>query len=507
MARRTLHTFVLLAALATALALPAAAASKKARKGGVPDHPSKLSFAPLEFSVPSPDGYRHELPGGIPVWIAEDHDLPLATVAVTLRAGSFLEGEGETGVASTTGAMLRQGGTTALSPEEFDEKADFLAANVSAFTGDTRGGATINCTTNVLDECLDLLFDMMRNPRFDEKRLEIRKDDLLEGIKQRNDDAGSILGREWAWLLYGEDHFSTRQLTGAEVEALSSDTLRAWHAKYWRPDLMMFTVAGDVDTKSILAGLASRVEGWSAEGPDVPWPPPAPTHEAGPGVYHVEKDIPQGKVRIGHRSVKWDDYSDKRFYAAMVMNDILGGGGFTSRMVKRIRSDEGLAYSAGSSFGIGTYWPATFAINYQSKNATVAFAAQIAIGLVETIRTDLVSEEELRVAKGSFIDSFPRRFESPAQVVSTFAEDEFSGRPHSYWSEYRDRIRAVTREDVRNAAKEFLHPDKFVFLVVGKWDEIAPGDPDGKASMAEFFGGEVTRLPLRDPMTLRPLEE
>ena len=123
------------------------------------------------------------------------------------------------------------------------------------------------------------------------------------------------------------------------------------------------------------------------------------------------------------------------------------------------------------------------------------------------MRTGLVSEEELRVSKRSFIDTFPRTFESPAATARTFASDEVIGRPHSYWTEYRRRIEAVTAESVRAAAAKRLDPARLAMLVVGKWSEIEPGDPAGRAKMAELFGGQVTHLPLRDPLTLRPLPQ
>ena len=166
------------------------------------------------------------------------------------------------------------------------------------------------------------------------------------------------------------------------------------------------------------------------------------------------------------------------------MNDILGGGGFTARLMKRVRSDEGLAYGVYSQFGIGTFWPGLFEIGFASKNPTVALATKIVLEEVEKIRTDLVSEEELRVSKSSFIDTFPRTFESPAATARTFANDEVIGRPHSYWTEYRRRIEAVTAENVRAAAAKYLDSDKLTMLVVGKWSEIEPGDAGGRAKMA-----------------------
>ncbi len=347
---RALVALVVLAGL-LALAAPAPAAD-------IPKRPEQLKYRDLKFDIPKADGYRFKLKNGLTAYIAEDHSLPLATVSVTVRVGSFLDPADKVGLASLTGTLMRKGGAGALTAEEFDEKADFLAADINSFIGDTQGGASVNCLSSVLDQSLDLMFDMMRSPRFQESRLEVEKSDWIEEMKQRNDDAGTILGREWGWQLYGRDHFSSRQSTKAMVDSTTRDDLVAFHRKYWRPDSMIISVAGDVNTKQIIASLEKRFADWKVEGPAVPWPPPAPTAAPKPGLYHVEKDIPQGKVFIGQTSTKWDRWDNPDNYALMVMNDILGGGGFTSRITKRVRSDEGLAYSAGSRYAIGNLLPA-----------------------------------------------------------------------------------------------------------------------------------------------------
>ena len=122
------------------------------------------------------------------------------------------------------------------------------------------------------------------------------------------------------------------------------------------------------------------------------------------------------------------------------------------------------------------------------------------------MRNELVTDEELETAKQSLIETFPRVFESKPQMLSVFVSDEWTGRPEGYWQSYRDRVQAVTAEDVQRVAREHLDPATMAILVVGNWEEIAAGDLDGRASMADFFEGDVTHLPLRDPLTLEPLE-
>ena len=493
------------ALLTVGLTLPAAATA--ADTGGVPARPEQLTFKPFDFAAPQGDKYRHTLPGGVVVYVVEDHSLPLVKLQATFRTGAFREGENEVGLAAMTAAMMRQGGTAKLSPEEFDQKADFLAAIVSSSAGATSASAALDVITPALGEGLDLLFDMLRNPRFDEARLAIQKSTALEQMKQRNDDAGDISDREWDFLSRGEEHYASRRMTQADLEAISRDKLVAFHRRTWGPEHLVLAVSGDVDGRKLLADLGKRLAGWKAGEPNAPWPPAGPKHTPPPGLFHVEKDIPQGKVTLGELGIQWKDYADPEPYALTVMNDILGGGGFTARLMKRVRSDEGLAYGAYSQFGIGTFWPGLFEVGFASKNPTVALATKIVLEEVEKMRTGLVSEEELRVSKRSFIDTFPRTFESPAAPARTFANDEVIGRPHSYWTDYRQRIEAVTAENVRAAAAKYLDSGKLAMLVVGKWSEIEPGDAGGRAKMAELFGGEVKHLPLRDPLTLQPLPQ
>ena len=474
----------------------------------IPAHPRDLSFGELVFEVPQAEEYRHVLNNGVVVYVVEDHALPLVDINLTVRAGAFLEDEAEVGLSGLVGTMVRQGGTQTRSAEEYDEAVDFLAANISTSGGDTSSSASLDCLSSALDPSLDLFFELLTAPGFQQDRLEVVQGNLLEGMKQRNDDPRSIASREWSWLLRGNSHFGSRRLTEKGLSTISRDDLATFYRRYWRPDQMVIAISGDVETKSILEDLEQRLGEWplAQEVVDVPWPPVPSSYVPQPGVYHVEKDIPQGRVSIGHLTSIWDDYANPQAYSAMVMNEILGGGGFTSRLVKRIRSDEGLAYSAGSGYRLGTYQPGTFTMSYQSKNPTVALAAKIALEEVARIQNEAVSDEEMRTAKASFIDTFPRRFESSGAVARTFASDEYVGRPHDYWYKYRNRIAAVDAASVQKAAQELLRPEGLVMLVVGPWDEVAPGDADNRAEMSEILDGEVHHLPLRDPLTLEPLE-
>ncbi len=469
-----------------------------------PARPEQLTYRPLDFEPPRAEPLRHVLPGGVVVYVVPDHALPLVNVVMNLRTGAFLEPAAKPGLAGMTAALLRVGGAGERTPEQFDERADFLAAQLGAAAGDTSSRVSLNVLSSALEPGLDLLFDMLRRPRFDEARLAVEKGKVLEAMKQRNDDADDILGREWSWLMSGREHFSSRRATAAQLASITREDLVDFHRRSWGSEGMVIAVSGDVEPARILDALGKRLAGFRAA-ERTAWPPKGPEFTPKPGLYRVEKDIPQGKVRIGHRSLQVTDWSSPDLYALEMLNDVLGGSGFTSRLMKRVRSDEGLAYGAGSNIGFGVWWPANFTAGFASKSPTVAYALRIVLDEIERIRREPVSDDELRVAKGAAVQTFPRGFESAAQIAGTFAQDELIGRSHAYWYDYRKRIDAVTPAELLRVAQKYLHPDQLVMLVVGKWAEIAPGDPQGRATMAAFGGGRAELLPLRDPLTLEAL--
>jgi len=468
----------------------------------IPSHPSELEFAPLEFSAPKASDYRHELSNGVIVYLAPSREFPLIDLTMTFRGGVYLEPDGTTGLASMTGRMMRRGGTEAMSAEDVDERLDFLASQVGIGVGDVSSSVSMNCLTSNFEETFGIVLDMVRRPAFQQDRVDLERAEIIERLRQRNDNASSIVSREWSWLLYGEDHFSSRQASVDEIESITVDDMHRMHGRIFHPGNLYIAVSGDFDVDNMLSRLEQAMTGWD-RGPTAP-PIPEPDQTPEPGVYHVEKDIPQGKVRIGLRAIE-RDHPD--YFPMMLMNDILGGGGFTSRITNRVRSDEGLAYSARSGMSMTPYYPGAWTASFDSKNRTVALAIKLIMEEVDRIRNEPVTEEELETSKAAFIETFPRTFESRPTMLSVFVSDDITDRSPEYWQTYRDRVRGVTRDDVQRVARDYLTPEQMAILVVGKWDEIYGGDLEGRAAMGDFFNGNVTHRPQRDPMTMEPVRE
>jgi predicted Zn-dependent peptidase len=481
-------------------ALPAAGAEEKGR---IPAHPRELRFAERRFEVPEAEPYRHVLGNGVPVYVAEDRSLPLVDIAVALRAGEYLDPPEKVGLAALTASMLRRGGTETLSPEALDERLDSLAVELSTGAGRLRAGASLSATAWTLEEALDLLFEVLRRPRFDPGRLALAKDNLRENLKHRNDDPLEVLGREWSWLLYGNAHFTTRPLVPEHLAAISREDLAAFHRRTWHPGGMVVAVSGAVETAAILAALERRFSGWE-RGESAPWPPPSPQHRPRPGLYHVEKDIPQAKVALGHLGARRAGWDDPEFFALTVMGEVLGGGA-VSRVAGRLRTVEGLSYRAGASFGVGDLWPGELRIHVETANATVPLAARLALEEVERLRSQAPGEEEMNLARRSILNAFPLLFDTAEEIAGYFAEDEFLGRPHRFWRDYQAGIERVSAEDVRRAAERHLHPEEMLILTLGRWAEIERGDAARRGAIAAFYDGAVTRLPERDPLTLAPV--
>jgi zinc protease len=468
--------------------------------GGLPARPEQIVFAPLAFEPPAADSFRRVLADGTVVYLAPSHEFPLVNLAITFKGGASLDPPDVPGLASMTARLVREGGTQRMKPEVLDETLDFLATEVGVSANDTFTSATMNCLASTFDESLGLFLDMLRSPAFDAGRLETARARVLEGLKQRNDDASSILSREWKRLVFGPEHFEASEPTGTTVAAISQERLVGMHGRIFHPGNMIVAVSGDFEEREMLAKLEKAFSGWKRG--EAVADPAAPTATLEPGLYHVPKKIPQGKVVMGKRSIERDDPDA---IPLLLLNDILGGGGFTSRIMQQVRSNEGLAYSARSSIAARVDYPGDFRAGFESKNPTVALATKIVLDQIRGVRDGLVTEEELETSKQNLIETFPRQFESKPQMLRVFVNDEWTKRPKDYWKTFRDRVRAVTREDLQRVAMKHLDPEKMAILVVGDWDEIAAGDQGKRASMNDFFGGKVKHLPLRDPLTLEPL--
>src|SRR6185295_4764046 len=257
----------------------------------------------------------------------------------------------------------------------------------------------LNCLADNLDDSLKLFVEMLRSPRFQADRLALAQEQTLQEMKKRNDDSADIETREWNVLLNGEAHFTNRFTTEASVKSIGREDLVAFHRRFFFPANMIAAVSGSLPRAEMIRRLEAAFANWPSPKVAVPLPPTAIAPVA-PGLYRIQKDVNQGRVSIGLPTVKRDSPDQ---YPLEVMNEILGGSGFTARITKTVRSNEGLAYSAGSGLSIGVWYPGRFRAGFQSKSRSVAYATQLVADEIRKMRESLVTAEELDTIKASLI--------------------------------------------------------------------------------------------------------
>ncbi|MBI3882039.1 MAG: insulinase family protein [Verrucomicrobia bacterium] len=472
----------------------------------IPDRPEKLTFPPLTYEPPNAADFRVALKSGPVAYLVPDRELPLINLVITVRTGDYVVPAGKEGLGELVGYLLSKGGIKSKSAEELDERLAFLAANLNSQIGDTSGSVSLNLLSKDLDEGLALLREVLTEPRWQDDKLKLRKQQTLQSMAQRNDDSAGIEFRERRVLAYGEKFWLNQLPTKASVEGITRDDLAAFHRDWFHPANFIVAVNGDFDRDAMVKKLEALFAKWPFKGKPAR-PVPGDYAMAKPGAYLTDKDVPQGRVSILLPGIRRDDPD---YFPLIVMNDILGGGGFTSRLVNRVRSDEGLAYSAFSVVQGGVYYPQPLIAGFQSKSRTVAYAASLVLDEMQKMAAAPVTAEELNTAKKSYIETFPRNFATKQQVAGTLAGDEFTGRYQSdpgYFKTFRAKVDAVTAADVQRVAKKYLKPGEVVLQVVGDKREISLGYPSHPVKLEELTGGKLTELPLRDPMTLKPVKQ
>ncbi|HNQ72009.1 MAG TPA: pitrilysin family protein [Verrucomicrobiota bacterium] len=470
----------------------------------IPARPEALQFPPFHFQPPHAATYRVPLTSGPVAYVAEDRELPLVTITLSVHTGDWVEPPGKEGLTDLCGQLLTRAGTAHRTAQELDERLAFLAANLSSSMGGAQGSVTLNLLSKDLDEGLAILREVLTQPRFQEDRLALYKQQSLQTMKQRNDESANIERLETGYLAYGEQFWDNRNATAASLASVTREDLLAFHRRWFFPSNFVVAASGDFDRATLVTKLEQLFAHW-------PWtdapPPPIPqaVTMAPAGIYLMDKDVNQGRVTLLLPGIMRDNPD---YFPILIMNEIFGGGGFTARIVNRVRSDEGLAYAVGSSFPGGVYFPSCFRASFQSKSRTVAYALSLIIEEMKRMAAEPVSTEELENAKSGFIDRLPRSFASKSQIVGMLAGEEFTGRYQTdpdFWQHVAAKVRAVTKADVQRVAQQYLTPDRLVILIVGDKAEILKGHPNHAVKLESL--GTIHDRPLRDPLTLEPLHQ
>jgi zinc protease len=415
---------------------------------------------PLQFNLPLVETLQ--LPNGMRVYLKEDHELPLVEMTLMVGAGSIDDPLDRTGQGALYAAALRTGGAGERAPEAVDLELERLAADFSVAGDSYATTLSLSLQADDLDTGLSLLADTLRRPGFDPGRLELARKQQIEAVRRQNDEPEAIAARLLRQAIYG-DHPLGRTPSEATLQTVSRADLLAFHQRYVQPGNLWLAISGDFDRIQLLTLLLEAFGDWPAT-PVPAQPLPAVTAAARPVLLLVQRELPQTVIQLGELGI---DKSAPDLEAVRVMNYILGGGGFNSRLMSDIRSDRGLAYSVYSYYQVGRRLPGLFLAGSETKGASALEVVQRLRTQMEQMRAEPVTEDELRLAKESLINSFVFAFADSHEVAAQAMRLDFYGYPPDYLSGFRDRVAAVDAAAVQQAARDRLHPERMTLVLVG----------------------------------------
>ena len=434
-------------------------------------HYKDIDTPPLpEFDIPEAE--RVEFGNGMIVFLIENHELPLVEMSARVGIGSIYEPSGKVGLASITGEVMRSGGTKTTGPDELNERLESMGAQIETFIGSVSGQAFMSTLTENVDEVLPLFVDVIQHPAFPEDKIDLAKTQEKSFIARRNDNAQSILAREFDKLLYGADSPYARHTEYATIDAVERQDLIDFHASFFHPNNTILGVWGDFDTEEMTAKLEDAFSTWERMEGFVRPPQPSVDTASEGGVYYAPKmDVTQSSVMMGHPGEIKMDHPD--YFAVTVMNGVLSG--FTGRLFQNVRDDKGLAYSVFGGYSANFERPGEFYAGIMTKSESTVEGAQAVREEIVKLREEAPSQEELDLAKDNYLNSFVFNFDTRREIVNRMMTYEYYEYPLDFLNQVMEGVKSVGPEDVHRVARTYLRPDEMSILAVGNDEDF--GEP------------------------------
>ncbi len=429
---------------------------------------SPLNYKQLKYSklgdIQVPEVQQVTLANGMRLFLLEDHELPLISVSARVRTGSIYEPPGKIGLAAITGIVMRTGGTVGRTGDEIDEQLESIAASVETGIGLNSGSAFVSVLKKDIDVGLEILADVLMNPAFREDKIMLAKIQHRSSIARRNDNVGSIAAREFEKLIYGPDSVYARHTEYATIDSISRDDLVAFHKQFFGPDNMMLGVWGDFDIDQMIRKIEKAFEGWKKVDVQLPEVPQV-KYEFPQTVNVIRKDdVNQSNIYLGHIGGM---RNNPDYFALILMNRILGSG-FTSRLFKNVRSREGLAYSVFGIYSANYDFPGLFYVGCQTRSEATVRAIRAMTEEVRKMTESEVTDEELALARDSYLNSFVFNFDTKGEIVSRLMTYAYYDYPLDFLQKSKESIEKVTKKDILRVAKKYLRPDEVQILAVGR---------------------------------------
>lgn len=418
-------------------------------------------FSTLFTAAYALDVKSQVLKNGLTLLVVERHNVPVVRVSVGIDAGSLHEPADKAGLASLVAGLLTEG-TASRSAQQISEEIDFVGGSVGASGGDDYVTANLSVLKKDLDLGFGLLSDIILNPAFPEKEIIKKKQRIKGGLKSMEDDPGYISSREFKKAVFG-DHPYGRLITGTveTIDSITREDLVDFHSRYYVPGNSIMAVVGDITNEEVERLVEKYLSGWQrGNSPVASLQKINITKER--KTITIDRALTQANIILGHIGVSRDNPD---YYAISVMNYILGGGGFSSRLMQNIRDEKGLVYDIRSYFAPDKYG-GSFEVELQTKNESANTSIEEVLKEINRIRNSPVTESELSDAKSFLTGSFPMRIETGARIAGFLVAVEYYGLGSDYIDKYPEYINSVTREDVLRVAKKYLDPVNYVLIVV-----------------------------------------
>jgi predicted Zn-dependent peptidase len=425
--------------------------------------PETFTFKPVHYKVPSPA--RVVLNNGMVLYLLEDHELPLIEMTALIRTGSIYESPDYAGLASLSGDVMRTGGTKTMSPEKIDEALEYIDAQIAVSIETESGSASLSVMQKDFDQGFDIFTRIIRSPAFAAERLAIAKEQKIAALRQTNDNPQSLAFRQFKKLLYHSNPRGNLP-TIDSIERIEPQDLQRFYQTYFHPNRIILGVSGDFSSAEMITKIIKSFGDWKAV--DTPLPTVAPPqNNTVLSLNYLQKKVPQSTIILGNLA---PTKQNPDYYAFEIVNYILGGGGFSSLLTSEIRSNRGLAYSVGSFYRSDVDY-GVFGAYCMTKSSSTAQALELMFDIIKRIgETDLAGQ--LKQAKESLINSFIFAYTSSSQMVAQTMSLEYDHLPPDFLTLYPAKIEAVTLDDVKRAARNYLHPEQSIVLVVGNGEAL-----------------------------------
>lgn len=419
-----------------------------------------LFFATHSLAA-GPIGKRIVLENGMVLLLSEKHSLPMVTVNVAIQAGNRAEPEDKPGLASITASLLTQG-TSKRSSAQISKEIDFIGGSLSSSGGDDFASVSLRVLSKDLSTGVALLADVLMHPSFDQKEIDRKVRTSLAEIQRQKEEPRIVASDAFEKRVFGNHPYGR---TGDDVAVylprLTRQEILSFYSTRYKPNNTVIAVVGDVSEQQIVSLLNESFRAWKEQKEPLVAQPQTPAIDK-TIVQKIDKKITQANIVMGHRGISRENID---YYAVSVMNYILGGGGFSSRLMDTIRDNKGLAYDVHSFFSAQKEAGA-FTITIQTKNESANDVIKETLKEIEKIQSLPVSDKELADAKAYLTGSFPLRMDTSGKIAGILSAIELYNLGLDYPERYPSFINSVTKEDILRVAKKYLHPEKMVIVVV-----------------------------------------